>query len=70
MTINDVEIRQAENNEVTVGVVSEYDIRFILSNSKFCFFINAVSDKISKQTDKNTEVCALGKKIIHAFFSF
>ena len=27
MTINDVEIRQAENNEVTVGVVSEYDIR-------------------------------------------
>ena len=27
MTINDVEVRQAENNEVTVGVVSEYDIR-------------------------------------------
>ena len=27
MTINDVEVRQAENNEVTVGIVSEYDIR-------------------------------------------
>ena len=27
MTINDVEVRQAENNEVTVGVVSEFDIR-------------------------------------------
>lgn len=27
MTINDVEVRQAENNEVTVGVVSEYDVR-------------------------------------------
>ena len=27
MTINDVEVRQAENNEVTVGTVSEYDIR-------------------------------------------
>ena len=27
MTINDVEIRQAENNEVTVGTVSEYDIK-------------------------------------------
>lgn len=27
MTINDVDVRQAENNEVTVGVVSEYDIR-------------------------------------------
>ena len=27
MTINDVEVRQAENNEVTIGVVSEYDIR-------------------------------------------
>ena len=27
MTINDVEVRQAENNEVTVGTVSEFDIR-------------------------------------------
>ena len=27
MTINDVEVRQAENNEVTVGVVSEFDIK-------------------------------------------
>ena len=27
MTINDVEVRQADNNEVTVGTVSEYDIR-------------------------------------------
>ena len=25
MTINDVEVRQAENNEVTVGTVSEFD---------------------------------------------
>ena len=27
MTINDVEVRQADNNEVTVGAVSEYDIK-------------------------------------------
>ena len=27
MTINDVEVRQADNNEVTVGTVSEYDIK-------------------------------------------
>lgn len=27
MIINDIEVRQAENNEVTVGVVSEFDIR-------------------------------------------
>ena len=27
MTINDVEVRQAENSEVTVGVVSEFDIK-------------------------------------------
>ena len=27
MTINDVEVRQAENSEVTIGTVSEYDIR-------------------------------------------
>lgn len=27
MTINDVEIRQAENNEVTVGTISEYDVK-------------------------------------------
>ena len=27
MTINDVEVRQAENNEVTVGTISEFDIR-------------------------------------------
>ena len=27
MTINDVEVRQAENNEVTVGVVSEFDVK-------------------------------------------
>lgn len=27
MTINDVEVRQAENSEVTVGTVSEFDIR-------------------------------------------
>ena len=27
MTINDVEVRQAENNEVTIGTVSEYDIK-------------------------------------------
>lgn len=27
MTINDVEVRQADNNEVTIGTVSEYDIK-------------------------------------------
>ena len=27
MTINDVEVRQADNNEITVGTVSEYDIK-------------------------------------------
>ena len=27
MTINDVDVRQAENNEVTIGTVSEYDIK-------------------------------------------
>lgn len=27
MTINEVEIRQADNNEVTIGTVSEYDIK-------------------------------------------
>ena len=29
MTINDVEVRQADNNEVTVGTVSEYDIKVV-----------------------------------------
>lgn len=27
MTINDVEVRQADNNEVTIGTVSEYDVK-------------------------------------------
>ena len=66
MTINDVEIRQAENNEVTVGTVSEYDIK-IYECSRDCDIDGETRKINSAWIGGNITIDVNGNTIKHSF---